>query len=53
MVTDTERNYTGTNFAVITLIVLVVVVGGYMLIAQGKDVADDHIGAVQKQDALR
>lgn len=38
---DTETNYTGTNFAVATLIVLLVLVGGYYLIAQSKDIADD------------
>lgn len=41
MVADTERNYRGTNFAVITLIVLLMLVGGYFLVAQLNDVQDD------------
>lgn len=53
MVTDTERSYLGTNFAVITLIVLLVAVGSYLVIAQGRDVADDHINDVQRQSAVR
>ena len=53
MVTDTERSYTGTNFAVITLIVLLVMVGGYLIVAQSHDIADDHVCTVQKQSTLR
>lgn len=45
MVTDTERNYTGTNFAVITLIVLLVLVGGYYVVSQINDVYDDPVMA--------
>lgn len=41
MVTDTERNYRGTNFAVITLIALLVLVGGYFVVANINDVVDD------------
>lgn len=41
MVADTERNYRGTNFAVTTLIVLLVLVGGYFLVASLNDVQDD------------
>lgn len=39
--TDSERNYTGTNFAVMALIVLLMLIGGYFLVAQIRDVADD------------
>lgn len=41
MTTDTERNYTGTNFAVITLVVLVAMAIVYAIVAQINDVADD------------
>ena len=41
MVQDNERNYTGTNFAVITLIVLLVLVAGYYFVSQANDYADD------------
>lgn len=41
MVTDTERSYQGTNFAVITLVVLLLIVGGYFAVAQINDVQDD------------
>ncbi len=41
MVADTEHNYRGTNFAVITLLVLLVLVGGYFLVANLNDVQDD------------
>lgn len=41
MVTDSERNYRGTNFAVVTLLVLLVLVGGYFLVANLNDVSDD------------
>lgn len=53
MVTDTERNYTGTNFAVITLVVLVLAVGSYLLLAQGSDVADDHVTDAQRHSVVR
>lgn len=53
MATDIEHNYAGTNFVVITLIVLLVAIGSYLIFAQGSDVADDHIGAFQKESALR
>lgn len=42
MVTDTERSYTGTNFVVLTLIVLLIMVGAYFVIATIRDVADDE-----------
>lgn len=45
MVQDTERNYRGTNFAVMALIVLLVLVGGYFLVAQLNDVSDDPANA--------
>lgn len=38
---DSEHNYTGTNFAVTALIVLLVLVGGYFLVSSISDVADD------------
>lgn len=41
MVTDTERNYQGTNFAVSTLVVLLVLVGGYFAVAHINDVYDE------------
>lgn len=41
MVADTERNYRGTNFAVSTLIVLLVLVGGYFLVSHLNDMQDD------------
>lgn len=41
MVADTERNYRGTNFAVIALLVLLVLVGGYFLVANLSDIQDD------------
>jgi hypothetical protein len=53
MVADTERNYTGTNTVVITLIVLLVLVGGYFIISQAQDVADDGITATQRSSAVR
>lgn len=40
MATDTERNYQGTNFAVVTLIVLLVLVGGYFAVSHIDDVFD-------------
>lgn len=51
MVTDTEHNYRGTNFVVVSLIVLLVLVGGYFLIAQISDVSDDPatIGMTQSE----
>lgn len=53
MSSDIERTYTGTNFAVITLIVLLVLVGGYLLVAQGRDVADDQVSGVQRHSVVR
>jgi|GEM_PF-6395936 len=53
MATDIERKYTGTNFVVITLIVLLVAVVSYLIFAQASDVADDNLGKVQKESALR
>ncbi len=41
MVTDSERNYRGTNFAVVTMLVLLVLVGGYFLVANLNDIQDD------------
>lgn len=49
MVTDTERNYQGTNFAVTTLIVLLVLVGGYFAVAHINDMYDDS--AVSSESA--
>lgn len=41
MATDIERSYKGTNFAVITLLVLLTLVGIYLVTAQVRDVRDD------------
>lgn len=49
MVTDTERNYKGTNFAVTTLVVLLVLVGGYFLITGASDVSDDPANPTRQE----
>ena len=41
MTTDSERNYKGTNFAVTVLVVLLLLVGGYFVVMQIADLADD------------
>ena len=55
MVADTERNYRGTNFAVVTLIVLLVLVGGYFLVSNLNDMQDDpaNTPVEQVQDNYR
>lgn len=53
MATEIERSFTGTNFAVVTLIVLLLAVGVYYVIATGKDVADDNIGETQRSMSVR
>ncbi len=40
---DAERRYTGTNFVVATLIVLLTLVGIYYVISQANDFADDDL----------
>lgn len=41
MAQDIERRFSGTNFAVITLMVLLVLVGIYLFSAQTADVMND------------
>lgn len=53
MVTDTERDYTGTNFVVIMLMVLLLAVGGYFIVAHGNDVNDDNISSTQRHSVIR
>lgn len=40
MVEETETNYRGTNFAVVTLLVLLVLVGGYFLVTGINNASD-------------
>lgn len=53
MVADSERNYTGTNFAVITLAALLFAVLAYLMVAQVNDVSNDNVGQMQRQSAFR
>lgn len=53
MLTDSERNYTGTNTAVITMIVLLAMVVSYMIIAQARDAADDRVTETQRAAVIR
>ncbi len=53
MVADIERNYSGTNFAVITVVMLAFLALGLIMYGTFQDVADDNVGDPQKQEALR
>ena len=53
MASDIERSYTGTNFAVITLAILLAAVLSYYVVAQIQDMSDDQVSVTQKATALR
>ena len=53
MVADSERRYTGTNFAVITMAVLLMAVLIYMGVAEWRDASNDGIDAVSRHAAVR
>ncbi len=53
MVADTERKYTGTNFAVITLAVLLMAVFVYLGVAEWRDVQNDEVDVTTRHAAVR